>query len=477
LPLGPAPGDDRLVARVRAGDQQAFERIVDRYERPLLSFCRHMLGRAHDAEEAVQQTFVSAYQSLVRHPERDINLRPWLFTIARNSSLSMLRSRRDHADIADVEPATSGLAEMAEQRDDLRHLLADLAELPDDQRAALLLFEIGALERNEIAAVIGCEPKKVKALVFQARSHLWNSRTARETACEEICEQLATLSGGALRRAPLRRHLRDCPGCNAFEAETKRQRAAMAIVLPVLPSAALKGAIMSAIAGGSTAAGVTATGAAGGAAATGVAVSSAATGAAGGGLATAGAVKAALAVLGIAAAGTGGVALERSLPASHPVTLRLAPVVTAAPAAVPPGASTVVSATSAATPGTGRSAAVAGRTHSSTAHGQRAAHGRSADAPGASVAAAHRSDRAAGASKGANGAAHRANPPQAGGATTHANRAPAAKPRRRTPPKTVPRGRPASSASPATRRETHARAVPVPPALENGRARGVTTTP
>jgi RNA polymerase sigma factor (sigma-70 family) len=301
LPLGPATGDERLVARVRSGDQRAFERIVSRYERPLLSFCRHMLSRSHEAEEAVQQTFVSAYESMLRNPDRDISLRAWLFTIARNQSLSMLRARRDHADITVVEPATIGLAAAVEQREDLRHLLADLADLPDDQRAALLLFEIGALERDEIAGVLDCNPKKVKALVFQARNHLSNNRVARETPCEEIREQLSTLTGSALRRAPLRRHVRDCPGCSAFAAEVKRQRTALALVLPVAPGLAFKGSVMGAV-GGSVG-------------------SLAATGAAGGGLATAGAVQAAVVALGVVAVGTGGaMAVQGTRSASHPVT-------------------------------------------------------------------------------------------------------------------------------------------------------------
>jgi RNA polymerase sigma factor (sigma-70 family) len=247
-PLRRAAPDDRLVAAVRAGRREAFEAVFDRYHRQLLSFCRHMLGSREEAEDAVQHTFMAAYNHLVRS-DKPIQLRPWLYTIARNHCLSLLRARREHASIEDVEPAIEGLAPTVARREDLRELLRDLARLPVDQRSALLLAELGALSHDEIAAVIECPKEKVKALVFQARSTLIAGRNARETPCAEIRRQLSTLSGGSLRRTGLRRHLRDCLGCREFDANVKQQRKAMALVLPVLPTAALKTGVMSAGAG------------------------------------------------------------------------------------------------------------------------------------------------------------------------------------------------------------------------------------
>jgi RNA polymerase sigma factor (sigma-70 family) len=237
-------GDDRLVALLRAGHDAAFEVIYDRYHRPLLSFCRHMLGHPEEAADATQQTFISAYSELTRS-EKPIALRAWLFTIARNRCLSMLRARRETVALEDVEPHTEGLASEVQQRADLRDLLRDLARLPEDQRAALVLAELGDLGHDEIADVLGCQHAKVKALVFQARSSLSTSREARETSCAEIREQLSVLRGGALRRAKLRRHLRECPGCREFRKEVSRQRQAMALLLPVVPAVGLKQAVLS----------------------------------------------------------------------------------------------------------------------------------------------------------------------------------------------------------------------------------------
>src|SRR5438128_2284070 len=83
-------------------------------------------------------------------------------------------------------------------------LLAPLRRLPEDQRAALVLSELGDLSHAEIAAVVGCEAMQVKSLVFQARSSLIASRDAAEIPCHEIREEIATARGAALRRGPLR---------------------------------------------------------------------------------------------------------------------------------------------------------------------------------------------------------------------------------------------------------------------------------
>ena len=200
-----ALGDDRLVEQIRRGNVVAFEVVYDRHYRGILAFCRHMLGSREEAEDAVQQTFASAYTALQSN-RREIKLKAWLYTIARNRCLSILRARREQPSEIDDLP-TAGLSEQVQQRADLQELLSDLHELPDDQREALVLFELGDLSQTEVADVIGVEPVKVKALVFQARSALIENREARAIPCAEIREQLATASGGALRRAPLRRHL------------------------------------------------------------------------------------------------------------------------------------------------------------------------------------------------------------------------------------------------------------------------------
>ena len=238
--------DERLVDALRGGSEAAFEVIYTRHHRGVLSFCRHMLGSVEEAEDALQHTFLAAYRDLLRS-DKPIQLRPWLYTIARNRCLSVLRARRERAADEPIEPSTEHLSHEVERRHDLRALLGDLSRLAPDQRAALVLAELGDMSHDEIGAVLGCPKEKVKALVFQARSSLIASRAARDTSCAEIREQLANLRGGSLRRNTLRRHLHDCPGCRDYRDQVLAQRSALALILPVAPTLGLKATVLGAV--------------------------------------------------------------------------------------------------------------------------------------------------------------------------------------------------------------------------------------
>jgi RNA polymerase sigma factor (sigma-70 family) len=326
--------DDRLVARVRAGEDAAFEIIYDRYYRGLLAFCGQMLGSRHEAEDALQHSFASAYRAL-RSGTGDIDLRPWLYTIARNRCLSVLRARRAQVSVegipADAGPF-EGMSAQVQRRADLRDLVEELQRLPDDQRAALVLFELGDESHEQIAAVLGVRREKVKALVFQAREALTRARAAREAPCVEIREQLANLAGRVPRRSMVRSHIDRCPGCAEFESDVRRQRAALAAILPFAPTVGLKSSVLGFALGGGGAAALGGAGAGGGAT---VAAGGAfaAAGAGGGGAAgTAGATVAAGA-LGTAGAATvatglatGGGAGLAALPAKGVVAKILAVV-------------------------------------------------------------------------------------------------------------------------------------------------------
>ena len=360
--------DERLVALVRAGDGAAFEAVYNRYARKLLSFCRHMLGSPHDAEDAVQRSFASAYRALVAD-ERTIELRPWLFTIARNVCLSTLRQRRATVAADEVELATEGLASQVQQREDLRNLLGDLQGLPERQRAALLLAELGGFSHAHIAQVLDIRADQVKSQIFQARTTLMAERAARETSCDEIREQLATLRGARLLRGDIRRHVRACAACRSYGDEVALQRRQLALLLPVAPSLALKSAVLQLALGGTAAAPAGAAIAGGGAsAALGSGGSMAPTGATvAAGVATKALVTKALIAALVLGTGAGTIALRaahshhRAAAAgtpraprtgSSPATSTAAGSVTAAGAATPP----VTAAKSTAAPASARSA-------------------------------------------------------------------------------------------------------------------------
>jgi RNA polymerase sigma factor (sigma-70 family) len=243
--------EDELLARIRGGDDTAFEALYDAYQRRLLTFCQHMLGSREEAEDVLQHTFMAAYRSL-RAGYEVVELKPWLYTIARNRCLSVMRARHEEVELDERAPAIEGLAAEVDRRADLRMLVRDVQRLPPDQRAALVLFEVGDHSHKEIAAVLGVRREKVKALVFQAREALMGWRTARETPCAHVREQLATLRGRALGRATIRRHVELCSGCADYEAAVRCQRAALAVALPVAPAAAgLRAAVLGSAAGGS----------------------------------------------------------------------------------------------------------------------------------------------------------------------------------------------------------------------------------
>jgi RNA polymerase sigma factor (sigma-70 family) len=289
--------DERLVTLVRAGDDAAFEVLYERHAAAILGFCLHMLGSQDEAEDAVQQAFVAAHRDMQR-AAREINFKPWLYTIARNRCLSMLRARRERASEL-PEISTVGLDEQVERRGELRQLVADVQRLPDDQRAALVLSEVGDLSHAEVAEVIGVQPHAVKALVYRARTTLIERRDAQQADCREIREELATAKGGAFRRSRLRYHLESCPGCAAYLEEVRRQRKLLGVALPVVPTLALHDSVMASAGIGASAA---TAGAVGGAAVGGAASTA--------GIPLLGGTLAKVAVVGVLAAGGAGVATE-----------------------------------------------------------------------------------------------------------------------------------------------------------------------
>jgi len=244
--------DNQLVRGVRAGRQAAFEVVYDRYHRPILSFCSQLLGDRYEAEDAVQHTFMAAYDSLLDH-DRPIQLKPWLFAIARNRCYTVLRARREIASAEMVEGEGENPANIVQRREDLRDLVFDVSRLPDDQRAALVMAELGALSHDEIALALEVPREKVKALVFQARESLLATRTARETDCAQIREELSAVRGPAMRRSHLRRHLHACEGCREYRSQLRHQRARLAALIPVVPSVALKQTVLQGTVGARTA--------------------------------------------------------------------------------------------------------------------------------------------------------------------------------------------------------------------------------
>src|SRR5438874_8682272 len=176
---GPSPllrlqSDERLVALTRRGNHAAFETLCARYQSRLLAFCRHMLASREDAEDVLQEVFAAAFNAVLAD-ERAINVRPWLYRIARNRSLNHLRrASAIGVDSMDVHFADHGLStsDHAIRRESFRELLSDVHKLPETQRTALLLREIDALSYEQIAQAMDTTVPSVKSLLVRARISL-----------------------------------------------------------------------------------------------------------------------------------------------------------------------------------------------------------------------------------------------------------------------------------------------------------------
>src|SRR4051794_22289410 len=147
--------DEQLVDLVRSGDDRAFAAIHDRYEVRLVAYARQLLGGAHhDAEEVVQDAFVRALGAL-RADEREMALKAWLYTIVRNRTLDVLRRPVRTTDLEPHAPmlrdASADPYEQAAQAETLGALVADLKRLPERQRTALVLHEMGDAPHEAIA--------------------------------------------------------------------------------------------------------------------------------------------------------------------------------------------------------------------------------------------------------------------------------------------------------------------------------------
>jgi RNA polymerase sigma factor (sigma-70 family) len=171
--------DDRLAELAVDGHEAAFAAIVDRYRTPLLRYCAGIVG-ADRAEDAVQQALISAHDALTRTDEVR-HLRSWLYRIAHNTALNVLRAVRDDVplDPAHAAAAGDGPAASFERGERLRATLAAVGQLPERQRAALVLRELEGRSHEEIADALGVTKGS-------ARQHLMRARTAVRGAVTAI---------------------------------------------------------------------------------------------------------------------------------------------------------------------------------------------------------------------------------------------------------------------------------------------------
>ena len=190
--------EQELVDRSRQGDLEAFNCLVLAYQDRVYNLCLRMLGSPQAAEDAAQETFLSAYRSVSRM--RGPNVRSWLLRIAANASIDELRRRRRQPqrslevaapgsdaerplEIADPAAGPERLA----LHDELREALqVELLRLPPDQRLAVILCDLEGLSYEEIAVGMGRSIGTVKSRISRGRSRLREALRARPELFGEL---------------------------------------------------------------------------------------------------------------------------------------------------------------------------------------------------------------------------------------------------------------------------------------------------
>jgi RNA polymerase sigma-70 factor (ECF subfamily) len=185
VPPNPDP-DAALMLRVKQGDMTAFTELVEKYKQPVMNLVYRTIHDATEAEDLAQNVFVQVFKSAPRY-KSTAKFSTWLFTIARNLCLNEIRRRSRH-------PAESLDAPHPEQEDQPLHQFEDkktfsppesvlhgelarkieeaLADLPENQRSAVLLCRQEDLSYEEIAGVLGCSVSATKSLIHRGRETL-----------------------------------------------------------------------------------------------------------------------------------------------------------------------------------------------------------------------------------------------------------------------------------------------------------------
>jgi RNA polymerase sigma factor (sigma-70 family) len=250
-------GDERLATLVGRGSERAFTTLYRRYHQALYRYCRSIVRDEADAQDALQSTFMCALAAL-RRGQRKAPLRPWLFRIAHNEAISLIRRRGvawEELSDAAGSPAPSA-EDRAGERERLSLLLSDVAQLPDRQRGALMMRELNGLSHEEVGLALGMSASAAKQAIFEARTALAELAEGRAMTCDAVRRIVSDGDRRVLRGRRVRSHLRHCPPCAAFAEAIPARRAALRALAPPLAPAAGAGVLARVTAGhgGSTAA-------------------------------------------------------------------------------------------------------------------------------------------------------------------------------------------------------------------------------
>ena len=289
--------DARLANLAAEGSTAAFSAIYERHHQELYRYCRSIVRDEHDARDALQNTMIKALRGL-EGETREIALRPWLFRIAHNESISLLRKRPTDASIDTASELVATDAD-PETRQRLRNLIADLELLAPRQRSALVMRELSGLEFDEIGEALETSPAAAKQAVYEARVALLELEEGRDLSCDDVRQKISAEDRRLLRGRRVRAHLKSCSDCRRFSEITHERSRQLAAIAPPLPVPIAMGILEGILGGGGGGGGIAAL-------------------LGGGGAGIGAATAAKLGVAGLIVLGAGAVAVERG--AGDPMT-------------------------------------------------------------------------------------------------------------------------------------------------------------
>ncbi|MFA5260378.1 MAG: RNA polymerase sigma factor [Candidatus Omnitrophota bacterium] len=175
--------DEELILEFQNGHEGAFEDLFRKYKTPIFNFVMRLLCNRADAEDVVSEVFMKLYTH--KHSYKpQARFSTWLFTIARNTSISKVRTRNRFSPLW-VSDGESGTYEEIPVPDPgplpAEHVMGQetaaviqraVEQLPDDQKEALILREYHNFKYDDIAAIMGCSLENVKILIYRARARL-----------------------------------------------------------------------------------------------------------------------------------------------------------------------------------------------------------------------------------------------------------------------------------------------------------------
>jgi len=183
---GPEPSDERLAASAAAGDEPAFEKLLQRYQARAYRLCYRLLGPGGDPQDAVQEAFLQVFRKLPSF-RGESRFATWLYRIVTNAALMQRRSRGrrpaeslegclprfdasgTHLATPDELQAAARVEELLDRRTLAEKALEGIERLPDAYRAAFVLRDLEELSTAEVADLMGLEPAAVRQRVHRAR--------------------------------------------------------------------------------------------------------------------------------------------------------------------------------------------------------------------------------------------------------------------------------------------------------------------